>query len=239
MPRLKIADIIFWLKKPRNSIFATAAAITITSLIIISMITINDNNSSKLDMKSTVGNETSKKVSNGAKDVESEAETSTQTKSDTPNSSSTNSAQDTTQPSQPTTTSPQGTQQTPVLPTYSDTYPVAWRNQCDTIDTWGQTKCQSTSYAAWKVNEIFGSMPMNWGDASTWPAKADAAHMPRGTTPQLHSVGVVGNFNVFVEAINADNTIDVSYYNWNFNKAFGFKNSVPASTYSTYIYFSS
>lgn len=239
MFKLKITDVIFWLKKPRNAIFATVATITIAPLVIVSMITINGDNSIKAITESTVGNETSKKVGNDTKDVESEVETSAPTKSVTSNSSSTNSEQDMSQPSQPTTTSPQGTQQTPVLPTYSDTYPAAWRNQCDTIDTWGQTKCQSTSYAAWKVNEIFGGMPMNWGDASTWPAKADAAHIPRGTTPQLHSVGVVGNFNVFVEAINADNTIDVSYYNWNFNKAFGYKNSIPASTYSTYIYFAS
>lgn len=124
----------------------------------------------------------------------------------------------------------------PAAPVYSDSYPADWKNQCGQIDTWGQTKCQSTSYAAWKVSEAGLNMPKYWGDASTWPAKADAANIPRGSTPKLHSVAVTGNFNAFVEAVNGD-TITVSWYNWGNTGQYGTWENIPASQFTTYIYF--
>ena len=124
----------------------------------------------------------------------------------------------------------------PAAPVYSDSYPAEWQNQCGQIDTWGLTKCQSTSYAAWKVSEAGKTMPKYWGDASTWVAKAEAAHIPYGSTPKLHSVAITGNFNAFVEAVNGD-TITVSWYNWNNTQKYGTWENVPASQFSNYIYF--
>lgn len=139
------------------------------------------------------------------------------------------------QPTQPTQSADPETPTAPVY-VYADTYPAEWKNQCGQLDTWGLNKCQSTSYAAWKVSESGKNMPKYWGDASAWPAKADAANIPRGTTPKLHSVAVVGNFNAFVEAVDGD-TITVSWYNWGNTGQYGVWENIPASKFSTYIYF--
>lgn len=145
------------------------------------------------------------------------------------------------QQAQPENTQPQPTPE----PTYTDSYPVAWKNECGGIDTWGMSKCYSASYTAWKVQETFGSMPA-WGmggqngDPKNWPAKADAANIPRGTAPKVHSVGIqtsgVAGWSVWVEAVNSDK-ITISYYNFNNDLKYGLKKDVPASSFITYIYF--
>lgn len=157
-----------------------------------------------------------------------------------------------TEPSQTTDTPanhPQNTQQTtphqPVQqpeqpkpePIYTDTYPADWKNNCGGLDTWGMSKCYSASYTAWKVNETFGNMPA-WGigspsgDPKNWPAKADAANIPRGTEPKEHSVGIQttgpAGWSVWVEAVNG-NKITISYYNFNNNLKYGLQKDVPAS----------
>ncbi len=130
----------------------------------------------------------------------------------------------------------------PVLAVYADTYPADLRNAVvsSKIDQWGMSNRQSVSYTAFKVAESGKNMP-KWGytgrgDASYWPTNADNAGIARGTAPQVGSVGVSGNFTVYVEAVNGDK-IDVSFYNCNNSGAFGYWNDVPASQFATYIYF--
>jgi surface antigen len=138
----------------------------------------------------------------------------------------------------------QSTPQTePPVPTYTDTYP--WTGSCGGIDTWGLTKCQSTSYTAWKVNEKYGSM-LPWGmtspngDAKNWPTHADNSSIPRGTTPKKYSVAVKFNqpsgLTAWVEAVDG-NKITVSLYNWGSNQAYKLLENVDASYFDTYIYF--
>lgn len=130
----------------------------------------------------------------------------------------------------------------PAPAVYADTYPADLRNAAvsSKIDQWGMSNRQSVSYTAFKVAESGKNMP-KWGytgrgDASYWPANADSANIARGTAAKVGSVGVSGNFTVWVEAVNGDK-VDVSFYNWNNSGAFGYWNDVPASQFSTYIYF--
>lgn len=137
--------------------------------------------------------------------------------------------------------------QTPVQPTYTDTYP--FKSNCSSnpqqtstqMDSWGYNKCYSSSYTAWKVQEKFGTAPFNWGDPKNWLQAADNANISRGTTPKLHSVGIQttsgAGWSVWVEAVNDDGTIDISYYNFNNNLAYGKQYSVNSSAFSNYIYF--
>lgn len=135
---------------------------------------------------------------------------------------------------------------------YPNTYPANWANaQMDSIiDTWGMYNRESVSYTAWKVNEAFGDMPY-WGgsngNASQWPSDAQTAGIPTGTSPKIHSVAINPNtyngqgqkvgFSAWVEAING-NQVTVSSYNWGNTGAYNVE-TVSASTFSTYIYFSS
>lgn len=141
----------------------------------------------------------------------------------------------------------------PPKPVYVDTYP--WSHDCKGVDTWFMTKCQSTSYTAWKVNEAYGNMPRHWpsrwpegatpnpnrsaGDAVYWALQAAADNIPTGSTPKVGSVGVtLGGFGwtAWVEAVNG-NTMTVSYYNWEGDKSYHVEENVPINTFPTYIYF--
>lgn len=145
-------------------------------------------------------------------------------------------------PSQPNTQP-----QAPVQPTYADTY--LFKSECvanpqstsTQIDPLSYTKCFSASYTANKVNQTFGTTPQYWGDPKNWPQAADNAHISRGTTPKLHSVGIQttggAGWSVWVEAVHDDNTIDISYYNFNNSLAYGTQYNVNPATFSTYIYF--
>lgn len=116
------------------------------------------------------------------------------------------------------------------------------------VDPWGMYSRECVSYTAWKVYQKNKSMPY-WGGrghAWQWPANADAAGIPRGSTPRVGSVGVMrgGPYGhvVWVERVNGDGTIDISQYN-EVNSAaphpgmYSERKNVPASLYYTYIYF--
>ena len=137
-----------------------------------------------------------------------------------------------------------------LLQQYPDTYPVKWSGApADTIiDTWGMDNRESTSYTAWKVNEAYGNMP-TWGfgstgDAKDWPADAQAAGIPTGTTPKLYSVAInpanthgagSNGFSAWVEAVNGDQ-ITISFYNLGNNYDYGVTTE-SAAYFETYIYF--
>ena len=164
----------------------------------------------------------------------------------------TDTANDTSDPSasQQQNTTPDNTPTAPtapVVPTYANTYPSDWRTQCNTsVDTWSMNKCEASSYAAFKVNEAFGYSLNHWGSVASWPSVADSKSVPRGTNPQVHSVGIMGNFAVWVEAINSDGTLNVTFYNFAGTSKYGTSSAndfgtwlnVPANVFSTYIYFS-
>lgn len=153
----------------------------------------------------------------------------------TPQDSTSNNNQQETQP------------QTPIQPTYTDSYP--FKANCSSspqqtstqMDSWGYNKCYSSSYTAWKVQEEFGTAPFNWGDPKSWLTKADSENIPRGTTPKLYSVGIQttggAGWSVWVEAVHSNGTIDFSYYNFNNNLNHGTQYSVNPSAFSSYIYF--
>lgn len=137
--------------------------------------------------------------------------------------------------------------QTPVQPTYTDTYP--FKSNCSSnsqqtstqMDSWGYNKCYSSSYTAYKVAQTFGTAPQNWGNPKAWLTKADNENIPRGTTPKLHSVGIQttggAGWSVWVEAVHSNGTIDFSYYNFNNNLNHGTQYNVNPSAFSSYIYF--
>ena len=184
------------------------------------------------------------------KDSEQVADANTNTTTVTPQASQATPQNNTTQnsPQGSTNSSQQEPQtQTPVQPIYTDTYPfeaecVANPQYTSTqIDTLSYTKCFSASYTAYKVAQTFGTMPQYWGDPAQWPARADNATISRGTTPKLHSVGIQttggAGWSVWVEAVHEDNTIDISYYNFNNSLAYGTQYNVNPAVFSTYIYF--
>ncbi len=127
---------------------------------------------------------------------------------------------------------------------YPDTYPGDLKSAVkgSTFDQWGMKNRESVSYAAWKVQETFGNMPTQWGGldkkvtARQWPALADEAKIARSMTPKVHSVGVVNDLAVWVEAVNGDK-VTVSFYDWGDSGAYGIWKDVPATNFSTYIYF--
>lgn len=123
-------------------------------------------------------------------------------------------------------------------PNYLDTYPADLKNiaSLSILDQWGLNNRGSASYTAWKVQESYGHMPKFWGDPHSWPVMADLTHIHRGTTPRVHSVAIVNNFSAWVEAVNGDR-VDVSFYNFADSGSFGTWLNVPASQFSTYIYF--
>lgn len=200
---------------------------------------------------STTSDSTAISQPDTSKDNDKTADTSTSTATTTPqasqpsqqsNASTHNTSQGSTSTSQQT---PQT--QTPVQPTYADTYP--FKSECvanpqstsTQIDPLSYTKCFSASYTANKVSQTFGTMPQYWGDPKQWPTKTDNAHISRGTTPKLHSVGIQttggAGWSVWVEAVHDDNTIDISYYNFNNSLAYGTQYNVNPAVFSTYIYF--
>lgn len=116
------------------------------------------------------------------------------------------------------------------------------------VDPWGMYNRECVSYTAWKVYQKNGYMPY-WGGrghAYQWPANADAAGIPRGSTPRVGSVAVLygGPYGhvAWVESVNGDGTINISQYNEVNNSApymgmYSERYNVPASAFSTYIYF--
>jgi surface antigen len=149
--------------------------------------------------------------------------------------------------STPVTQTPTPTPPLTLEQQYPNTYPATWANaRIDSIiDTWGMDNRESVSYTAWKVNETFGNMPYGWGNASQWPSNAQAAGIPSGTTPKIHSVAInlayahgasSSGFSAWVEAINGSQ-VTVSAYNQGGTGSYTVYTE-PSSNFSTYIYFS-
>ena len=114
------------------------------------------------------------------------------------------------------------------------------------FDAWGYYLCECTSYAAYKANERWGVSVSGWHDAKYWGSNALARGYAVNATPAIHTVGVQtgGTWGhvVWVEAVNADGTVDISEYNNSTSSVsgspadFGYRSHVPAGAYR-YIHF--
>ncbi len=216
-----------------------------TATVAVMVATPNSNEASTNNTTSESSDVASDNDNQPTTSKENEQTTDTDT---TPEASQTTSQNDTQSTPNSSNNSQQETQpQTPVQPTYTDSYP--FKANCSSnpqqtstqIDSWSYNKCYSSSYTAWKVQEKFGTAPFNWGDPKNWLQAADNANVSRGTSPKLHSVGIQttggAGWSIWVEAVNGDGTIDISYYNFNNNLAYGKQYSVNSSVFSNYIYF--
>lgn len=233
--------VVSWLKSPK-SIAAKAglgvAGIVVLSVPVVSAFAFNGGLAKNDVSQSNVASqESSEEPSSALQNAPESVNTSEQPD----NNNGSTGGQVPTPPSNPVPPAPTP-QPAPQPAVYTDTYPAELRDApiSSKFDQWGLDNRQSTSYTAWKVNEAFGNMP-KWGmtgngNASNWPSLAASASIATGSSPKVYSVGVMNNFTVWVEAINGDK-IDVSFYNWGNNGAFGYWNDVPASQFSTYIYF--
>ncbi len=125
-------------------------------------------------------------------------------------------------------------------------YPSRYNNATmdSLVDAWGMYNRECVSYTAWKVYEAYGNMPY-WGgigNANQWPGNARAAGIPTGSTPKAGSVAVsmAGYYGhtMWVEAVNADGSIWVSQYNWDFRGTYSeMRVSAGSASNLTYIYF--
>jgi surface antigen len=125
-------------------------------------------------------------------------------------------------------------------------YPAYLANasQDSLVDPWGMYNRECVSYTAWKVFQTYGYMPY-WGgvgNANQWPGNAARAGIPTGSTPKVGSVAVwnVGYYGhvMWVEAVNADGSIWISQYNYDFNGHYSeMLVSAGMASNLTYIYF--
>ena len=99
-------------------------------------------------------------------------------------------------------------------------YPAKYKNapMSSLVDKYGMNNRQCTSYAAFKVDQIWHYRILYWGDAKQWPYYAKKAGVKTGTKPKLHSVAIStkGKYGhaMFVERISGNRTyMRVSEYN--------------------------
>jgi hypothetical protein len=237
--------LISWLRSPKS--LAAKAGLGVAAIAVVSAGTVSafalTGSFSEPDapQSNAITSEPTKKSQDTAVNEEN-----TQSNDNTPAANVSGTTNPSTTPQQSGSTNTQSTPaaepQQPAAPVYSDTYPEALKSApiSSKFDQWGLDNRQSTSYTAWKVNEAFGNMP-KWGmtgngNANNWPTLAANANIATGTEAKIHSVGVVGNFTVWVESVNGSN-VTVSFYNWGNTGEYGIWENVPASKFSTYIYF--
>ena len=58
------------------------------------------------------------------------------------------------------------------------------------LDNWAMYNRECVSYTAWMVYENYGINPTYFGNANQWPAHAQAAGIPTGSTPKVGSVAI-------------------------------------------------
>ena len=232
--------VVSWLKSPKSIAAKVGISLFAVTAVSVPVAAVTMNNSAQSDIKAN------QSIIAENTDAVQQTETSAPTETEHPdvNEDQAVTPPTNTQPEQISEPTPDPEPTPPPTPIYSDTYPANLKDTpaSSKFDQWGLNNRQSTSYTAWKVNEAFGNMP-KWGytsngNADNWPTLADNSSIARGTTAKVHSVGVVGNFTVWVEAVNGDN-VTVSFYNLGNTGEFGIWENISASKFSTYIYFDS
>lgn len=121
-------------------------------------------------------------------------------------------------------------------------YPAKYRNApiSSIVDKYGMYNRQCTSYAAFKVDQIWHYRILYWGNAKLWPFYAKKAGVKSSTTPRTHSVaiskkGIYGHA-MFVERISGDRKrMRISEYNG--AKKGGYSHRIISTKNLTYIYF--
>ena len=132
---------------------------------------------------------------------------------------------------------------------FTDTYPSATLPFCPTTtpssdcaanthDNWGFFNRECTSYVAWKINKDHGTtsppyfftnlmLGGRFGDAGHWAANAAALGFTVDSNPSVGAIahwanGELGSLGhvAYVEAVNADGSVDVSEYNFHLNHNF-------------------
>jgi len=108
-------------------------------------------------------------------------------------------------------------------------------------DTWGYGVRNCTSYAAWKINQVYSvSIPSNWGNASAWDTNASSAgysvHSPTSYKPQVGDLAQWGTEKAggaghvaYVWNIEYSGTADLYDYNEATTGAFGTYTTASAS----------
>jgi len=123
-------------------------------------------------------------------------------------------------------------------------YPAAWANAPMNayVDNWGMYTRQCVSYAAFKVQQVYGNMPY-WGgrgNANEWGGNARAAGIPVRSTPKAGTVGVQysGTYGhvAWVESVNGNGTLTISQFNANWTGDYS-RWVVSPSFFNEYIYF--
>jgi surface antigen len=100
-------------------------------------------------------------------------------------------------------------------------YPEKWcKRPLDSIvDSWGMYNRECVSYTAYRVALSGRRMPYGFGDANRWPMAAKANGIAVDYSPQAGDVAIHLDDNhghsLYVEWINADDTLHVSEYNKN------------------------
>jgi surface antigen len=120
-------------------------------------------------------------------------------------------------------------------------YPSNWRSaaQDSLVDYWNMYNRECVSYAAFKVEQTFGSLSKaatgnpifsSWGNANSWPYNARAAGYTVDQNPTVHSVAQfndnVAGHVAWVESVNGSD-ITVSQFNYSFG------GKIPHGVYST------
>lgn len=104
---------------------------------------------------------------------------------------------------------------------------------------------QCASYAAWRVAKETEYYPVNWGNATNFPASARAVGYQTGYSPRPGSLAVMLGTGsapeghvAWVESVNDDGTIIVSQYNYNYGAGWGMYSEMKlsASVFQEYVY---
>lgn len=140
-----------------------------------------------------------------------------------------------------------------VVASGTNSYPYAascpqqnWRYTGAVVLAYGGALCECTSYAGWKTYEFYGVAVGAWGDAKYWGVSAAARGYRVDSNAEAHTVGyqTSGTWGhvVWIEAVNADGTVNVSEYNNYYSSVsgskadYGYRVNVPASSFM-YIHF--
>lgn len=128
-------------------------------------------------------------------------------------------------------------------------YPWANEPNSYAVDPWFFYKRQCVSYAAWKFQAVYGLVFYNTrpgqGSAWNWPALARDQGYHTSSSPRAQSVvswGIGTNMPyghvAWVESVNGDGTINVSEYNWGWERSYSERRNIDPNRYGnpTYIY---
>jgi peptidoglycan DL-endopeptidase CwlO len=121
-------------------------------------------------------------------------------------------------------------------------YPGKWCNipQDSAVDSWGMYNRECVSYTAWRESVEGNYVPYGMGNANQWPAAAQRAGIPTGSTPRAGSVAIwyIGSYGhaMYVEEVYGDGSFLVSQYNYGENGTYSTMR-VGANSGFTFIYF--